>query len=43
VATPTSATSTTISLYLDADNVADEGINIIHESGIVISAADFIL
>jgi hypothetical protein len=43
VATATSATVTTLSLYLDADNVADQVISVIHQSGLVMNAGDFVL
>jgi Ca2+-binding RTX toxin-like protein len=38
-----SATSTTVSLHLDADDVADMVIRVLHEPGLVMNATDFVL
>jgi Ca2+-binding RTX toxin-like protein len=43
VVTSASATVTMLSLYLDADNVADMVVQIVHQPGVIMDASDFVL
>jgi hypothetical protein len=43
VVTTSSATTSLVSLYLDGDSVADMTVQVVHTSGLVMNASDFVL